>query len=109
MAKSSRVQVRGKGWTKTTTIDAKKYEVMSKALLASLTSEPVAFAKLVEQVAQRLPEFDGSISWYAITCARELEVQGKLVRRERPVRYLRADAPGGRGTVPRTGTTKSAA
>ena len=37
MAENSRVQVRGKGWSKATTIDAKKYEVMSKALLASLT------------------------------------------------------------------------
>lgn len=94
MADGTRVQIRGRGWTKPVTIDAEKYAVMSRAILASLTSEPVTFTKLVEEVSRRLPEFDGSVSWYAITCARELEVQGKLVRQERPVRYLKAAAAG---------------
>ena len=109
MVENARVQIRGKGWTKATTIDAKKYEVMSNALLASLTSEPVPFTKLVEKVAQRLPGFEGSISWYAITCARELEVQGKLVRQEKPVRYLKVGAVGARSKAAQSGTAKSAA
>ncbi len=109
MAESARIQVRGKGWTKTTTIDAKKFDVMSKALLASLTAEPLAFGKLVERVTRRLPEFEGSISWYAITCARELEVQGKLVRQEKPVRYMKASTAVSRGTVSKARAAKSAA
>jgi hypothetical protein len=36
MANTERVAIHGKGWTKTTTIEATKFEVMSKAILASL-------------------------------------------------------------------------
>jgi hypothetical protein len=89
MANTERVTIHGKGWTRTTTIEARKFEVVSKAILASLTDEPVPFSRLVEQVRRRIPDFEGSLSWYAVTCARELEVRGELVRQDKPVRYLR--------------------
>ncbi|HRX88518.1 MAG TPA: hypothetical protein P5528_03650 [Steroidobacteraceae bacterium] len=62
MASNARVQVRGKNWTKKTTIDAKKFDIVSKAMLASLSNEPVTYTKLVEQVTNRLSGFDGSIA-----------------------------------------------
>lgn len=89
MADASRIEIRGKGWTRSTTIDKAKFERMSKAILASLTREPVPFGRLVERVRARLPDFDGSVAWYAITCARELESRGQLVRQDKPVRYLK--------------------
>jgi len=89
MAKISRTRIRGKTWTKKTSIDSRKFEVMSKAILASLTSEPIPFTRLVEKVTKRLPDFEGSIPWYTITCARELEVRGEIVRQRKPVRYLK--------------------
>ena len=93
MAKPSRTKIRGKTWTKKTSIDSRKFEVMSKAILASLTAEPIPFTRLVEKVAKRLPDFDGSISWYTITCSRELEVRGEIVRQQKPVRYLKPARP----------------
>ena len=54
-----------------------------------VTSTPITFTQLVERVDARLRDFDGSVAWYTITCARELEVRGQLLRHARPVRYSR--------------------
>lgn len=90
MARAARTEIRGNGWTRRKTIDARKFELVSTAILESLTSEPIAFGTLAALVARRLPDFDGSVPWYAISCARELEMRGQIVRREKPVRYLKA-------------------
>lgn len=87
-----RAQVRGVGWKRATTIDAGKFARVSKAILESLTTQPVTFTELTRRVKAELEGFEGSIPWYAVTVARELEVQGRLIRHARPVRYSRPPA-----------------
>lgn len=91
----ARTAIRGVGWKKATTIAADKYAVVSKAILSVLPAEPIRFTELVARVARRLPDFDGSVAWYTITCARELEVQGSLRRHPRPVGYSKPAARSG--------------
>ena len=85
--KSSRVQIRGKGWTKVASIATDKYERISRAILLSLTKTPMTFTELVARVKAKVRGFSGSISWYTITCLRELEVRGKVTRHKAPVLY----------------------
>jgi hypothetical protein len=85
--KSARVQIRGKGWSKVSSIAADKYQAISRAILLSLTKTPITFTELVARVTTRARGFKGSIPWYTITCLRELEVRRKVVRRRAPVLY----------------------
>ena len=87
---NKRVAVRGKGWTKKSSIDQAKFDVISKAIMKSLTADPITYTELAERVERIVKDFDGSVRWYTLTCARELEVRGKIVRQEKPVRYLKA-------------------
>jgi L-fucose isomerase-like protein len=75
--KKSRTTVRGKGWKKAITIATDKYEIISRAIMDSLTKTPVAFSDLVESVEAKLEYFDGSIPWYTVSCLRELECKGR--------------------------------
>jgi hypothetical protein len=88
-AKSTRVQIRGKGWKKASSIAADKYELISGAILKSLSKSPTTFSKLVAKVKAKTPGFSGSVAWYTITCLRELEVRGKVIRHVAPVLYSR--------------------
>jgi len=86
----ARITIRGKGWKKTPTIARDKYETVSDAILKTLSDKPMAFYDMVKRITPKLKNFDGSIPWYAITCLRELETQGKVIKQAKPVRYSRS-------------------
>lgn len=96
-----RTSVRGKGWTRRITIPTEKYRIISRAILRSLTTTPMAFSSLVRRVRAKVPGFDGSVPWYTLSCLRELEARGEVRRSERPVRYFRPDARKRRAAIRR--------
>lgn len=89
MTDKDRVAIRGKGWTKKSSIDKQKFDVIANAILKSLTREPISYTELADRVKSKVKNFDGSVNWYTLTCARELEVRGDIIRQEKPVRYLK--------------------
>jgi len=82
-----------------TRIDKWKYDVVRRAILNILKSQPdgVLFADLSGLVNQNLSEYEkqnlGSINWYVTTVKLDLEVRGEIrrVEKETPQR-LRVDA-----------------
>ena len=82
-----RKSIRGLGWKTSRTIAQDKYETISTAVLESLSKEPMRYSDLVAQVKKTVSNFDGSIAWYVMSCLRELEVQGRITKHQRPVRY----------------------
>jgi len=85
-----RTVIHGAGWKKSLTIATDKFEPMAKAIMSSLDSKPMKYSDLVERVRTKFKKYDGSIPWYTITCIRELEIQGKVIKHTKPVRYSKA-------------------
>jgi hypothetical protein len=83
----ARKSVRGRGWKAQRTIAEHKFAIISRAILEVLSNEPMRFSDLVTKVTKTVRDFEGSIAWYAISCLRELEVQGRVTRHPKPVRY----------------------
>ena len=77
---AAKKNIRGKGWTKSINISLDKYQVVSKAILKSLTSKPVRFSELAAKVKKATPKFSGSVSWYTVSVLRALENEGKVIR-----------------------------
>lgn len=96
--KKGRVTITPKGWKKPMTIDAEKHMQVSEAILSVLGSEAIRLSELSALVARKLPEFEGSIAWYTVTVARDLETRGKIVRHTKPVLYSK---PAGTRRAPR--------
>jgi DNA-binding HxlR family transcriptional regulator len=61
--------------------------MISRAILKVLSNEPMRFSDLVTQVTKAVRNFEGSIAWYVMSCLRELEVQGRVAKHHRPVKY----------------------
>jgi hypothetical protein len=83
----ARKSVRDRGWKAPRTIAEHKYAMISRAILKVLSNEPMRFSDLVTQVTKAVRNFEGSIAWYVMSCLRELEVQGKVAKHHRPVKY----------------------
>jgi hypothetical protein len=70
-------------------IDKWKYEVVRRAILNILKSQPdgVLFSELSGLVNQNLSEYEkqnlGSVSWYTTTVKLDLEVRGEIRRLEK--------------------------
>ncbi|MEE9319204.1 MAG: hypothetical protein V3U76_02045 [Granulosicoccus sp.] len=68
-------------------IDKKKYEQVKTAMLVILEKEGgKKFMELATLIKQTLPEFDGSVNWYAETVKLDLEARGVITheRKKRP-------------------------
>lgn len=88
--KPARQTIRAKHWKKSTTIAADKYQAVSKAILAALPKKGMGWMELMGKVDARLPKFEGSLWWYALSVLRELETRGKVKRVVgRPVMYYK--------------------
>ncbi len=62
-------------------IDCDKYEQVREAIIDTLEHvEDIALHKLPPAVAKKLPDFDGSISWYTTTIKLDLEARGLIER-----------------------------
>lgn len=83
----ARKSVRGRGSKAPRTIAEHKYAMISRAILKALSNEPMRFSDLVTQVTKAVRNFEGSIAWYVMSCLRELEVQGRVAKHHRPVKY----------------------
>ena len=62
-------------------IDKGKYEAIKGAILEAVgEKEGITFDELTASVGEKLPDFDGSISWYTVSVKLDLEARGMIER-----------------------------
>ncbi len=72
-------------------IDPAKYELVKKAILASLSKRTaISYDDLLAHVKKRLKGFEGSVDWHTKVVQLDLEANGLVSREGRPIRLRRA-------------------
>ncbi len=62
-------------------VDKEKYETVKQAILDAVgMAGELPFSDLSAEVAQRVPDFDGSYGWYTTTVKLDLEARGLIER-----------------------------
>ena len=70
-------------------IDKAKYEQVKKAIISSLSGEPLTLTELFGSIEKNIsPVFEGKIGWYSHAVKQDLEAR-KLIERtsEKPQKY----------------------
>ena len=79
------VEIRAAHWKHSKQMDSGKFEKVSSAILQVLSKkEGIRWGELSKRVEGMVSNFEGSVSWHAISAIRELETRGSVKREPGP-------------------------